>query len=247
MRGLSAADVLNVWERGAGHSAALRSLDILAVACPELEASALAHLSVGRRDALLLEVRGLTLGPRLEGTTRCPACDEALEFAVQTDDLRLPDGEGAGQDDAALTWEGDGARVAYRLPRVGDLVAIGELSTPQTTLSVLLERCVLRAEVDGAMVPVAALGAGIVEALAAEMARRDPQADLQLALTCPACGHSWQAPFDIASFFWAEIAAAAKRLLREVHLLAGAYGWREADILAMSAFRRQAYIEMVQG
>lgn len=247
MRGLSATDVLNVWERGAGHSAAVRSLDILVVACPELEPAALAHLTVGQRDALLLEVRELTLGPRLEATTRCPTCDELLEFAVQTDDLRLPDAEGMGQDDAGLTWEGGGARVLYRLPQVSDLVAIGELSTSQAALSALLERCVLGAEVDGVTVSVAALGAAIVEALAAEMARRDPQADLQLALTCPACGHSWQAPFDIASFFWSEIVAVAKRLLREVHLLARAYGWREADILTMSAFRRQAYIEMIQG
>ena len=43
----------------------------------------------------------------------------------------------------------------------------------------------------------------------------------------------------------AELATQAKRLLREVHFLARAYGWREADILAMSARRRQAYLEMV--
>lgn len=303
MRGLSAADILNVWERGAGHSAALRGLDILAVACTGLEVDALAELTVGQRDALLLEVRQLTLGSRLEATTRCPACDELLEFAVQTDDLRLPDHvppdwtpglapdrgatgrlrsrlrrpttgrtPGLAPDHrpagrlrsrlrhppspaatppaagtSACIWEGDGVRVTYRLPRVSDLIAIGDPSASGAMLSVLLERCVLRAEADSATVPVAALRADIVEALAAEMARRDPQADLQLALTCPACGHSWQAPFDIASFFWAEIAAAAKRLLREVHLLARAYGWREADILAMSASRRQAYIEMIQG
>jgi hypothetical protein len=33
--------------------------------------------------------------------------------------------------------------------------------------------------------------------------------------------------------------------LREVHTLAWAYGWREADILAMSPARRQFYIELV--
>jgi len=51
--------------------------------------------------------------------------------------------------------------------------------------------------------------------------------------------------FDIASFFWAEICVQAKRLLREVHTLARAYGWREMDILSMSPARRQFYLEMV--
>jgi hypothetical protein len=51
--------------------------------------------------------------------------------------------------------------------------------------------------------------------------------------------------FDIGAFLWEEIAAQARRLLREVHTLARAYGWREADILVMSAARRQAYLEMV--
>jgi hypothetical protein len=66
-------------------------------------------------------------------------------------------------------------------------------------------------------------------------------------LRCPACKASQQVLFDIAAFFWSEIGACAKRLLREIHLLARAYCWREADILAMSAWRRECYLAMVQG
>ena len=39
--------------------------------------------------------------------------------------------------------------------------------------------------------------------------------------------------------------ARAQRLLMEVHLLARAYGWREADILGMSPARRNAYLQRV--
>jgi len=46
-------------------------------------------------------------------------------------------------------------------------------------------------------------------------------------------------------FLWTEITSQARRLLHEVHLLATTYGWHEADILAMSAIRRQYYLEMV--
>ena len=56
----------------------------------------------------------------------------------------------------------------------------------------------------------------------------------------------WRAVFDIVTFFWSEIEAWACRILREVHILASAYGWCERDILALTSARRQFYLEMVQ-
>jgi hypothetical protein len=61
---------------------------------------------------------------------------------------------------------------------------------------------------------------------------------------CPVCGHAGQTLFDIAGYLWEEIRTQAQRLLHEVHALARAYGWREGDILALSAARRRAYLEM---
>ena len=84
-----------------------------------------------------------------------------------------------------------------------------------------------------------------IAALAEYMTQYDPQADVQLNLSCPACSQSWAVMFDVVSFFWSEICVQAKRLLREVHTLARAYGWREVDILGMSTARRQFYLEMV--
>jgi len=95
-------------------------------------------------------------------------------------------------------------------------------------------------------VPAAALPAEVVTAIAQCMAEADPQADVQLALACPQCQHAWEASFDIVSYFWSEIQAWAGRILREVHSLASAYGWREAEILALSPWRRQAYLELIE-
>ena len=64
-------------------------------------------------------------------------------------------------------------------------------------------------------------------------------------LNCADCGHRWVSAFDIVSFLWSEIDNWAKRLLREVCALATALGWREADILAMSAQRRQLYLQII--
>ena len=89
-----------------------------------------------------------------------------------------------------------------------------------------------------------ALPRELQDGIALAMAQADPQADLQLALRCPDCGHEWQPPFDIARFLWQELHGWALHLLREVDTLAQAYHWAEADILAMSPRRRQAYLEL---
>jgi hypothetical protein len=53
--------------------------------------------------------------------------------------------------------------------------------------------------------------------------------------------------FDMLAYFWSEIQMGARRLLREIHVLASAYGWRESEILTLSAARRRAYLELVGG
>jgi hypothetical protein len=85
----------------------------------------------------------------------------------------------------------------------------------------------------------------VLAALVDAVTERDPQAETRFQLTCAACGHRWSALFDVVSFFWTELAARAERLLIEVHALARAYGWREADVLTMSESRRHFYLELV--
>jgi len=98
---------------------------------------------------------------------------------------------------------------------------------------------------DGGDQAVEALPDGVIAALTAQMAQADPQADLQLDLSCPACRHRWLAAFDMITFLWNEIDSWARRMLREVHALASAYGWSEADILSMSATRRHLYLDLI--
>src|SRR5438128_1890760 len=88
MRGLSAIELLDLWEHAAGESLAERALRLLAAACPEWGHEAIARLPIGRRDAQLLELRRGTFGDEIVGTTTCPQCDERLEAAVAADSLR---------------------------------------------------------------------------------------------------------------------------------------------------------------
>jgi hypothetical protein len=99
----------------------------------------------------------------------------------------------------------------------------------------------------GAPVEVATLEADVLDAVAAAMTELDTRIDIRVALTCPACGHRWAPALDIAAYLWAEIDASARRLLHAVHMLAGAYGWTETDVLAVGPWRRHAYLQAVGG
>src|SRR4029079_15278757 len=101
-----------------------------------------------------------------------------------------------------------------------------------------VERCRPAARRAAEYVSARELPAEAIAAIEARMEAADPQAHGVLDLSCPACGQSWQAPFDVDAFFWAELDAGARRTLAEVHSLAGAYGWSEGEVLALSAARR---------
>ena len=81
--------------------------------------------------------------------------------------------------------------------------------------------------------------------MAQRLAAADTDADLGVDLSCVACGHDWRAAFDVAEHVWSDVDTAARRLLLDVHRLACAYGWREPDVLALSAARRHYYLELV--
>ena len=247
---LSASDLLDVWERGAGHSPADQGLVLLAYAFPHAPLAALTVMTVGQRDACLLRLHGLTFGPRLHGVAACPDCGERLELTLDAADLlpagtALPDPEVGVPAPAIATLTVDACAVSFRPPTLADLENAARTGDPEAARLALLEACLLDARREGQPVPLEALSAPVLEAVGARLGAVEPLADLTLAAACPVCGYAWQVRFDIVSFFWGEVEAWAIRLLHEVHALASAYGWPQAEILALSPWRRQRYLELV--
>jgi uncharacterized protein (UPF0212 family) len=231
-------ELLAVWERGLGENSVARGLALLELVHPGTSADALADLSIGRRDRMLLDLRELLFGRTMVGLIECPACGHTLETEVATGDVR------AIPIDEPLAVSRSNYDLSLHLLNSRDQVA-AEKAGPEERGRVLLERCVASASFAGEPTPVGRLPAEIIEAAEDHIARLDPQADVQLALSCPACGHLWESAFDILSFLWIELGQWAARTLRDVHLLAAAYGWSERDILALSPVRRRHYIGML--
>jgi len=240
MRALAPSTLLDAWEQAQGHGPTVRALALLAAAGPQAWEE-LSALPLGERDRRLLELREGTLGPRLEAVARCPGCGEPLDVELDTRELRAGAGTGAAEGELSH----GGLELRFRLLDSLDLLAAERCGGVGEARRRLAERCLIAARREGVPVAAADLAEEDVAALAEALAAADPGAELLLELRCPACGSDWGEILDVASFVWAEMEVQARQLLREVHVLARAYGWREADVLALSPRRRRLYLEMV--
>ena len=241
MRPLTPPVLLSAWEEGRARPQPERALLLLVHACPDEPHDALAALPIGRRDASLLTLREWTFGSAFNGMARCPACNEHVELSFTAADVR-PGSEAHAE--GALEVAEAGYQVTFRLPNSSDLATLHGADRVSARRD-LLKRCLLGAQHNGKAWSVSRLPVRVLSAVVGRMAEADPQADVHTVVTCPACAHTWRATFDIASYFWTEIEAWACRLLSDVHVLAAAYSWSEADILALSPLRRRYYLEMV--
>jgi hypothetical protein len=236
--------LIDLYEAGHLQTPLQRSLLILAVAYPQEATMMVNELTPGQRDARLLEIRKTTFGPEMQCVAACPICDEPLEFALDvTDFLAIPI---HAKTVSNLTL--DSYHVQFRLPTCSDLseAAASTQALPGQDMArqTLLERCLVSVERDGQSLKPGELPEPVFDRVEQQMAELDPHSELRLDLTCASCNHRWLASFNVGAYVWDEIQQRARELLQEVHLLANAYGWTETDILALSPWRRRAYLDL---
>jgi len=177
------------------------------------------------------------------GLACCSNCGEQLELSFDIEDILV---EPKAEQAEVMSFSLMGYDVIFRLPNSLDLMQSqdGDIAAMR---EMLIELCIQRVDGVGQEIKADQLPKEVVEAAIDQMAKADPQGDVRLALVCPSCSCESQSTFDIVSFFWSEISARAIRLMEEVHLLAQAYGWCEGEILALSPWRRQVYLDLVGG
>lgn len=244
MQTLTSQTIVHLWESGLRQRPLERMVTLLAAALPGVSREDLLALSVGQCDAYLLLLYERMFGSRFVAFAECGQCQERLEFSIDLTNIWA--GAAPVTEVGKLyPYQIENYEAQLRLPTLADLLAISARQDVHAARQLLLQRCVVSAAREQDTMPVEALPDTVTTALGERILERDPQAEVQIDIACPQCQHSWPALFDISAFLWAEIQTHAKRLLREVHSLARAYGWREADILALSPARRQFYLEMV--
>lgn len=179
-----------------------------------------ATLPLAELDRRIWALRADWLGaPSGEAVCACPACGGRLEFTLPAG-FALP---AAGTGPVSVAWQGRDH--VLRQPRLADISVHG-----------LDPRRLGNGPWDDP---------GFVRAAARALQAADPALGLSFAMACPDCGAAVEQLFDPAGYFWAEIEDMARRLLHEIAMLARAFGWSEAEILAMSPARRRIYLTEV--
>jgi hypothetical protein len=249
MRCPSDHELLTAWEQGLGRPPVERALALLASASQHEGFESLAELSIGQRDARLLDLRESLLGPQLVCIDDCPDCGARVELDLSAADVRAwPCSDWRPDESGRFQFETDGIEFRFHTVTSRDLaLSASGRSAIGAAVRQLLKRCVISIRKEGRELSFDDVPESALEALTSAMAEADPQADVQVGVACPACGSRWATPLNIDAYFWAELDEWARRLLRDVHDLAVAYGWSERDILAMSARRRRLYLEVLAG
>jgi hypothetical protein len=228
MNALNGEEILVAWEQSRRQPEQEAAIALLALALPGTSNAELAALPLARRNELLLELRALTLGNRLEGIGECPECGVRLEFALDTATLAL--GLRARPEESIEEL----CDIVIRPVNTLDVLACSQAISDDEACSILLKRTV-RMSADGL----------VTAALLQQFESLNAPAEIQVRLQCAACGAHPQLDLDIAHYLIREIGDTARRLMLEIHDLASAYGWSEGTIARMTNERRAAYLEIL--
>ncbi|MEQ8967311.1 MAG: hypothetical protein RID91_15970 [Azospirillaceae bacterium] len=240
---MNGADLLRLWESGAGRTPLARAVLLAAAATGD---AAPWDLPLPRRDRAILDLRRRLFGNRLPVDCACPACGARLETALDLSALDEATGGDVASDEeeATVTVASDVGNAAgpirLRLPTSADLFAALAGPGPAEAARARLVARLAAPAGDGA------LSDAMLPACARALAEADPLIDPEIGFACPDCGADGRAPLDLPALVWAEIDNAARHLMHDIHDLARAYHWGEAAILALSPARRAAYLGMVR-
>lgn len=233
------ARLLDAWEEAAAMPSAARGA-VLLVHGRRYSLDAVLDLPLGEATVLVAQLYAEEFGDEVEGLLPCEGCGEVLEVGLSISTLyRLGEASGNGRECRVVT---DAGELTVRPPTTRDLLAVGGRPDPAR---VLLARCV--SDISGTPVDPAALDTDTAERLDSLAEELAGAAAVVVRTSCPCCSAEARTSVDVGGLLWDHVSAAAPELLAEVALLASAFGWREADVLALSPVRRRAYLGLAYG
>lgn len=242
MEALTDRDLLAAWDTGINLSLIERSLLLLSKVFPDRSLNEIGCLTIGERDACLLNIREQLFGSELNNVANCPNCSQKIEWKTSIDTLRLK-GSNVIWNKEPIKMAYHGLQISFRIPNSKDILEIMEMENPEFRQSELLNKCLSYSSFPSPTTEP--WPDGLQEAIIRKMEECDPQADISMKIVCPDCGHHWHMFFDIMRYLWSEIDDWAIKLIQDIYLLALNFGWSEHDILSLSRFRRNLYINMI--
>lgn len=213
------------------------------------------NLLVGDRDFLMLKLREMTFGKRLDAVVYCcdPACGKPMDLTLSLDDFPP---ETKPVESRFFTLElpvsetgAEAFSIEFKLPTGADqeeavpLMFVDE----ESAITKLLARTILRINDETYIEEelIRSLPARIQRRIELQMESLAPQLMIELEMPCVECKREFSMHFDLPSFFFAEMRQGLNSFEREVHFLARHYHWAEREILGLTRRKRRRYIELI--
>lgn len=240
------------------------ALSLTAIGPYEASLTLVRQLLVADRQYLLLQLRAVTYGARIDAVLQCPqyTCGHKMDVDFTVDDVPVSsvdtlhlryEMEFVHSDDQARNADANdgGSTITFRLPNGTDQEALAPLlaagDEEQASIQ-LLQRCV-----QGRNTEETAAITGLIEKMSvderakieATMLEVAPGVELTMEGICPECRQAFAIPFDLENFILQELRTSLGALTREVHYLAYHYHWSEREIMSMPRPKRRRYINML--
>jgi T4 bacteriophage base plate protein len=188
----------------------------------EISLDVVRQLLICDRDYLLLKLRQMTFGDRIDAQVKCPneSCGKLMHIDFDLKKIKVQRkniGKGfhsihlsplASYKDSNNVKH---TEIDFRLPIVADQEEISEQLYRQTkneskALTKLLQRCLMRIgninEIDEDMIYSLSILAR--REIDQKMQELSPKVDLRIHFKCPVCGNGFTSPFDLQNFFLAK-------------------------------------------
>ena len=205
-------------------------------------------LTRGDRDFLALRLRRALFGERLSLVVTCvnPACAARADLDLEVDSL-APERQEPGAEFLDIQTPAGLARV--REPTGTDDRELSHIGGSRSERAAeLWSRLLIDLDGRGPLTPRGwlELAAPVRHSIALGLSEGSSAPDLGVATACPSCSASMLLTIDPLTLLVRELRQGSERLIAEVHCLAWAYGWSQADILALPRPRRWRYLELVR-
>lgn len=179
----------------------------------EITAEMIRNLLVVDRDYLILRLRQLTFGSKVEGITSCPECKQKIDIDFDLNDIEIEQKNGlkstflmklskraAYKDKGAIHQE-----VEFRLPNGADQEEIAPWVgvNEAKALTELYARCIKRIGSIKEVTPnlIRSLSMLARREIEARMREIVPALDPKMEVKCPYCNSNFVNNFDIYAFF----------------------------------------------
>jgi hypothetical protein len=190
-------------------------------------------------DVAMLHLRRLVIGDLVRADIVCPAptCRQRIDVSFRVSEYLNHHRVRRNRDIEAGPEPG-----WYRLPAVN-----AEFRLPTSAdLNALAGHDGARRALADRLVRPRSLASTALRRVEAAMEAMSPNLSGDLGARCPECGSVITVYFDVQLFTLMELRGRARGIYEEIHLLASGYHWREADILALPASRRNRYADMLR-